>query len=219
MMDDIKRIVMSRYAVSGTCIDKSRTPVAYEARNVFTYLLYTTGRKQTRISLALELGVSYATIKRRIAWVEGRMREDADFGARIRQIRDGLISKYRRGIFRRELRTRYEKACGEYLAWFCDQMGMERGDWVGGHAGGVACVGDYFIGMDDIMTAVDNDLSFDEFLEWYDYCLIVGRGSPNLRSWVDGCPRLSAEDLDKIEEARRLIRELEDGIGELVKKR
>jgi hypothetical protein len=71
--------------------------------------------------------------------------------------------------------------------------------------------------MDDIMTAVDNDLSFDEFLEWYDYCLIVGRGSPNLRSWADGCPRLSAEDLDKIEEARRLIRELEDGIGELVK--
>ena len=219
MMDDIKRIVMSRYAVSGTCIDKSRTPVAFEARNVFTYLLYTTGQRQTRTSLALEMGIGYNTVKRRIKLVEERMRADSEFAEFVRQLRDGIISKYRRGIFRRELRTRYEKACGEYLAWFCDQMGMERGDWVANETGGVACVGDYFIGMDDIMTAVDNDLSFDEFLEWYAYCLIVGQGSPNLRSWAAGCPRRSAEDLDKIEEARRLIREMEDGVGEVVKNR
>lgn len=217
MRDRIKTIVMSRYAVSDTCIDKSRTPVAYEARNVYTYLLYTTGKKQTRTSLALEMGVGYNTVKRRVKWVKERMLADKEFAASVRQLRDGIISKYRIGAFRRELRPRYEKACSEYLAWFCNQMDMERGDWVGGEAGGVACVGDYFIGMEDMMTAVDNDLSFDEFLEWYDYCLAIGSGSPNLRSWVAGCPRKGPKELLEIEKTRRVIRELEDELGEMLK--
>jgi hypothetical protein len=71
--------------------------------------------------------------------------------------------------------------------------------------------------MDDIMTAVDNDLSFDEFLEWYDYCLIVGQGSPNLRSWAAGCPRKTDAELRRIEEKRRSIEDLNEELLEMLK--
>ena len=115
------------------------------------------------------------------------------------------------------LSDQYEKACNEYLLEFCAQMELSNEGWVGNDVGGVAYVGDYFIGMSDLMVAVDNGIDLDALLEWYDYGVIVGSGAPNLKSWLAGCPRKSQEELDSIEATRKRIMELEDELKEMMK--
>lgn len=115
------------------------------------------------------------------------------------------------------LKYRYENACNAYLSKFCSNTGLSNDGWVVREAGGVALVGDYFIGMQDLISAVESKIGIDEFLEWYDYCLIVSDGSPNLRSWLAGCPRKSEEELEQIEATRKRIMELEGELEKMLK--
>lgn len=43
--------------------------------------------------------------------------------------------------------------------------------WVGDDIGGVACVGEYFHNMNDMVAALYLDCPVEKFFEWYDYCL------------------------------------------------
>ena len=43
--------------------------------------------------------------------------------------------------------------------------------WVSGEEGGILCYGDYFISFDTILTCFKLDISFEQFISWYDFCL------------------------------------------------
>ena len=115
------------------------------------------------------------------------------------------------------LKKNYNKACNAYLSAFCCLTELDNGGWVAGETGGIATPGDYFVGMSDLITAVENKLDLDAFLEWYEYGMIVGTGAPNLKSWIAGCPRKSQSELDEIEATRKRIMELEDELKEMLK--
>lgn len=96
--------------------------------------------------------------------------------------------------------------------------------WVGGDVGGITECADYIVGMDDIITDIDRDAPEDEFVKYYDYCLRVGSiacgkiSTPNYSSWLSGCPRMSEEQITRLEELQRDIRKAERELEEQIRK-
>ena len=43
--------------------------------------------------------------------------------------------------------------------------------WVCDGEGGILCYGDYFISFDTILTCYKLDITFEQFINWYDFCL------------------------------------------------
>ena len=43
--------------------------------------------------------------------------------------------------------------------------------WVANDVGGVLNYGDYFFSFDTILTCYKLDISFEQFISWYDFCL------------------------------------------------
>ena len=73
------------------------------------------------------------------------------------------------------LKADYEKSVAAYIKTFCKQMEMSFGHWIGDEVGGLADFNDYFtIDFTDIKRCVDEDVTRDTFIEWYDYCVEVG---------------------------------------------
>lgn len=112
-----------------------------------------------------------------------------------------------------KIKKDFETACEEYLKALCEmfEMPYEKDAWVGSDVGTVASVGDYFIGFDEIRYIVDNDLTLDEYLQYYDYCLEAYDYSitaPNLENWHKGCPRATKEDFANIRKAKKHLEEL-----------
>jgi hypothetical protein len=77
------------------------------------------------------------------------------------------------------------------------------GYWVGDDKSGVYCYGDdTFINLSDIILCVEKDVSYNDYMEWVDYCTQArefGFDEPNLRSWLNGCPRVPQETFDKLQ--------------------
>ena len=121
---------------------------------------------------------------------------------------------------KKQLRSDYEKACNAYLKAFCEKHGYDYEDavrnWVGGDVGGITECADLFVNMDDIITDIDRDAPEDEFVKYYDYCLRVGSiacgkiSTPNDSSWLSVCPRMSEEQITRLEELQRDIRKAEE---------
>lgn len=95
-------------------------------------------------------------------------------------------------------------------------MRMPRGAGSAGDVGGIAECADYIVRMEDIITDIDRDAPEDEFVKYYDYCLRVGSiacgkiSTPNYSSWLSGCPRMSEEQITRLEELQRDIRKAEE---------
>ena len=127
-----------------------------------------------------------------------------------------------------KLKSDYEKARNAYLQAFCEKHGYDYEDaarsWVGGDVGGITECADYIVGMDDIITDIDRDAPEDEFVKYYDYCLRVGSiacgkiSTPNYSSWLSGCPRMSEEQITRLEELQRDIRKAERELEEQIRK-
>lgn len=128
------------------------------------------------------------------------------------------------------LKHRYLSLCEEYRKKFVEHYFTEEEDvvptesfWVGGDAGGILCVNDdVFLGFDQIRYCIDNDVEYEDLMEWYDYTLRLGLidesiPTPNLTSWLKGCPRYSEEQLKKIEKEKRKIIALEEEIKVMIK--
>lgn len=105
------------------------------------------------------------------------------------------------------LKEEFENVANKYRyklvdMYFADEEGVRPDSlWIGGESGGMLEVNDYFFGFDDIRYIVDNNLPYDVFVSWYDYCLTVGGlniNTPNLKSWHHGCPRLNDEQIANI---------------------
>lgn len=120
---------------------------------------------------------------------------------------------------RLELRENYDRVCNAYLMAFCEKHGFDYADaarsWVGGDVGGITLCADYYVSMSDILTDIDLDAPEEEYVKYYDYCLRVGSiaggelKTPNYDSWLRGCPRMDEEQIARLEELQRDIRDAE----------
>lgn len=120
------------------------------------------------------------------------------------------------------LKADYEKSVAAYIKAFCKQMEMSFGHWIGDEVGGLADFNDYFtIDFTDIKRCVDEDVTRDTFIEWYDYCVEVGSLDinatiPNLNSWLMGFrSKLTKEDIEHFKEMKN---DLMKEANELAKK-
>ena len=86
------------------------------------------------------------------------------------------------------------------------------GYWVGDDKSGVYCYGDdTFINLSDIILCVEKEVSYNDYMEWVDYRTQAhefGFDEPNLRSWLNGCPRVSQESFDKLHNMRENLESL-----------
>ena len=90
------------------------------------------------------------------------------------------------------LKDNYKKACDAYLQRFCEliEMDMYYADWV--DVGGVAEIGDYYVSMQDMMTAVENNIGYEQFIKWYDYTM--SNRYCNLYSWLRGAVNIKGNE-------------------------
>lgn len=114
----------------------------------------------------------------------------------------------------KNLKKDFENAVDAYLKAFCEMYELQYDEdcWVGREPGTVAEVGDYFLGFDDIRRCVDEGYEWDEVVEWYDYCVeagMYGIATPNLKSWMMGCPHLNGPEMERIRAAKRRVSEAE----------
>lgn len=115
------------------------------------------------------------------------------------------------------IESRYADACNEYLKAFCERYELQYVDdpWVGDDVGSVACVGhSYFIDMSEIRFMLRSNVDWDEYLRYLDYNIdasLLGLDTINLRSWCKGCPRLSREQIEELQQKRK---ELDDLVEE-----
>ena len=110
------------------------------------------------------------------------------------------------------LRQDYEKAVNGYL---CELLRMweldaHYGYWIGDDVGGVYDYGDgsFDINLQDIIYCVLHDITREQYQEWQDYILDAsefGFATPNLRSFVRGCPRTPAETFKHLREIKAML--------------
>jgi hypothetical protein len=118
---------------------------------------------------------------------------------------------------KQQLREDWEKACNGFLVELLRMWELDGhyGYWIGEDVGGVYDYGgELCIGMDDIIYCVEHDVTEEEYREWSDYCVEAsefGFDTPNLRSWIKGCPRTSKETFDHL---RSLKKDLADAVEE-----
>ena len=113
------------------------------------------------------------------------------------------------------LRKAYNDVCNRYLTTLLQSWGLETdsyGFWVSDEIGGVYCYGDsLFLNMDDILYIVDNDITQTQYQEYIEYAMWAdkyGFTSPNLKSFVKGCPIIPVETREKLDEQKRMLDEL-----------
>ena len=111
------------------------------------------------------------------------------------------------------LKQEYEHICNRYLVEFANKydLSLEPDAWVGGDVGTVAYVSDYYFGFDDIRRCVDEDVKWEDLIEWYDYNIevgILGLTTINLKSWLMGAPRVNQMRIKEIKAKRKELNEL-----------
>jgi hypothetical protein len=119
---------------------------------------------------------------------------------------------------KRQLKDQWEKACNGYLVELLRMWELDSyyGYWIGDEVGGVYdyADGSFDIGMDDIIYCVEHDVTREQYDEWQEYIIDAtkfGFDTPNLKSWMRGCPRVSHEAFERL---RKLKADLNDAIKE-----
>lgn len=109
-----------------------------------------------------------------------------------------------------ELRLAYEAAVENYLSAFLKMydLSCDHEPWAANEIGTIAEVGDYFFSFYDIKRCVDENVKWEDLIEWYDYTTevsILGLTTINLKSWLMGAPRASKEEIERIKSLRNEI--------------
>ena len=119
---------------------------------------------------------------------------------------------------KRQLKEQWEKACNGFLVELLRMWELDAcyGYWIGDEPGGVYDYGDgtFTIGMDDIIYCVLADVTREQYIEWQEYICDAaefGFDTPNLRSFVRGCPRTPSETFERL---RKLKADLNNAINE-----
>lgn len=125
------------------------------------------------------------------------------------------MEKTKDGI-KKMLKEQWEKACNGYLVELLRMWELDAyyGYWIAEEIGGVYDYGGgmFTIGMYDIIYCVEHDIGREQYIEWQEYCCDAaefGFGTPNLRSWMMGCPRTPPEVFKKL---RKMKAELNEAI-------
>lgn len=66
----------------------------------------------------------------------------------------------------KDLKQNYDKACNEYIEYFSKKQYMQFEFWVADEVGGVACFGDYFFSMTDIILDIESAQPTGFILDW-----------------------------------------------------
>lgn len=112
---------------------------------------------------------------------------------------------------REEIKKEYDKVCSEYLDKLFEDWGVygevkKAGWWVADDIGGVFCLeDDIFINMDDIRYCVDNNVDYQTYQDYLDYnckCAEFNLSFMNLKSFINGSPRISEESFNHLKEAK-----------------
>lgn len=99
-----------------------------------------------------------------------------------------------------QLEKDFNNVCESILMLFCKvyELPYEKDSWVAGDIGTFVSIGDYYIDFQDIIYMLKHHISFDTWLQNYDYNLDaheLGFNYINFKHWCRGCPRLSKEDI------------------------
>jgi hypothetical protein len=112
---------------------------------------------------------------------------------------------------KRQLKDQWETACNGYLCELLRMWELDSyyGYWIAEEVGGVYDYGGSFtINMDEIIYCVDHDVTQQQFMEWQEYCCDAaefGFDTPNLKSWMRGCPRTSAKTFKNLREIKAML--------------
>lgn len=118
---------------------------------------------------------------------------------------------------KRNLRRQYDAACNGYVTELLRMWELDSfyGYWIGDDVGGVYDYGGAFtIGMEDIIYCVENDVTEEQYQEWQEYiceAIEFGFDTPNLKSWMRGCPRTDKATFERL---RALKAELNKAVDE-----
>ena len=128
-----------------------------------------------------------------------------------------MMEKTKDGI-KKMLKEQWKQACNGYLVELLRMWELDAhyGYWIGDEVGCVYDYGDgmFTISMDDIIYCVLGDITREQYIEWQEYICDAtefGFDTPNLRSWIMGCPRTSKETFDTL---RKLKQDLQDAVEE-----
>lgn len=114
-----------------------------------------------------------------------------------------------------ELRNNFNKAVKAYLDELHKMFGWAEtyGYWVADDTTGIYCYADtHYLNLSDIVYIVENKVTIDGFEEWGKYvewAHEMGQTEPNLKSWHNGCPRASK---DEIKHLNALKKRFEDEV-------
>lgn len=106
------------------------------------------------------------------------------------------------------LKKNFELTANGYVKMLCKKWHLEEsyGFWVNNEVGDLWCYGDnYAISYETIRIIINQDIKFSDYIEWHDYCewaTQYNQTSPNFKSWLNGCPRLSEDTQKKLIELK-----------------
>lgn len=120
--------------------------------------------------------------------------------------------KKAKDAIKRQLKEQWQQACNGFLVELLRMWELDGhyGYWIGDETGGVYDYGDGMltINMDDIIYCVLADVTREQYMEWQEYICDAsefGFATPNLRSFVRGCPRTSAETFKHLREIKATL--------------
>lgn len=126
----------------------------------------------------------------------------------------------------KEIEKQFNRVCDEYVfslydIWGYDDVEYTQIDWIG-EKGDSIDISDLIISFDEVRYIVNNDISREEYLKYYDYCykincLNMERGKLNIKNWFKGAPRISEEELQRLEAAQEAIRQLQEDLEKQIK--
>ena len=90
------------------------------------------------------------------------------------------------------------------------ELDAHYGYWIGDEVGGVYDYADgvMTINMEDIIYCVEHDVESNEYMAWHEYICDAAEfcfDTPNLRSFVRGCPRTSTETFKHLREIKAIL--------------
>ena len=119
---------------------------------------------------------------------------------------------------KQQLKEQWKQACHGFLTELLRMWELDAyyGYWIGNEDGSVYDYGDgmFTISMDDIIYCVLGDITREQYIEWQEYICNAsefGFDTPNLRSWIMGCPRTPPEIFEKL---RNLKADLDKAVEE-----
>lgn len=117
------------------------------------------------------------------------------------------------------LKVQLANACNGYVNELLNMWDISQKEcyWVNG-PGLLLCLGDYFLDLEELVYCVENEVKYDDFTEWHDYCIecrLRDFDDMPLKDWCNGAKRIGQETFEKIDSMRK---ELEDLVDEVKKK-